>query len=97
VYKSPATCMLLSLLMLLLASCGGRVENRLNCRRVCNMYEDCVDSDYDTSDCISRCSSDAADDDDYARQVDICESCIDGRSCGEAFVACTTDCAPIVP
>lgn len=77
--------------------CGGPVEERLNCRAVCNGYEDCVDSDYDTRDCIDRCSSDSADDDEYSRQVDMCETCINDRSCGESVFACATECAGIVP
>lgn len=75
----------------------ARVEDRLNCRAVCNAYADCIDSDYDTRDCISRCSSDAADDDEFSRQVDVCETCIDDRSCGESVFACTTECARVVP
>jgi hypothetical protein len=79
-----------------ITACGGRVEDRLNCRRVCNTYQDCVDSDYDVRDCINRCSSDAADDDEYSRQVDHCETCLDGRSCAEALT-CASDCAGIIP
>lgn len=77
--------------------CGGRVEERLNCRNVCNSYEDCVDSDYDSRDCIQRCSSDSVDNDDYSRQVDMCDACINDRSCGESVFACTAECASIVP
>jgi hypothetical protein len=94
-YQSMMASLLLS--MFLVAGCSGPVSERLNCRRVCNAYEDCVDSSYDTRDCISRCSSDSADDDEYARQVDQCETCIDNRSCAEIGVACASDCAGIVP
>lgn len=84
------------LLTSLLLSCSA-VEDAVNCRQVCDRYQECFDSDYDVSECVDTCTDEADEDDDYSRRVDVCESCIDGLSCGEATFDCATECVGIVP
>ena len=90
------TTILAALLPTLLLSCSA-VEDALNCRQVCEKYQECFDSDYDVGECVDACTDEAAEDDDYSRRVDVCESCIDGLSCGEATFDCATNCVGIVP
>lgn len=80
-----------------LVGCGGRLEDRLNCRQACDRYADCLDSDYDVGACIDRCTDRAEESEEYSRRVDVCESCLEDRSCSEATVACAVDCADVVP
>lgn len=72
--------------------CGGEVEERFDCRRVCQAYADCVDSDYDVSSCVDSCDSQ-----DLGDEAESCDNCIDERSCSESVFACGGECAAIVP
>jgi hypothetical protein len=78
-----------------LAACDS-VDVLLDCQSICDKYQDCFDPDYDVGACRARCQENA-DDDDFADQIDRCESCIDDRTCeAEAFV-CGADCDSVVP
>jgi hypothetical protein len=81
-----------SLMSLVLAGC----VNRAQCGQICERYRDCFDSDYDVGDCVDDCVDESRDDDEYKEQVDVCETCIQDRSCSESF-GCTAQCAGIVP
>jgi hypothetical protein len=78
-----------------MAACGA-ADTAIDCTQICTRYEECVDSEADTSMCIDQCQEKAADDDDFEDQVESCESCIEEKSCTEAAV-CVADCAGVVP
>jgi hypothetical protein len=85
----------LSLLVAALAGIAGCGADYGNCRDVCNKRHDCVDSAVDVNKCSSSCSDKAASDANYARQVDVCQACLSGRACAEAFAPCLGDCAGV--
>jgi hypothetical protein len=73
------------------------VTNRITCGDVCERYRDCFDEDYDVDGCTDRCENAATANEDRARRLEICDACIDDRSCTEATFNCSADCAGIVP
>jgi hypothetical protein len=80
--------------------CGDTVDevtNSITCGEVCEQYADCFDADYDVDGCIDRCENDATANEDQERRLEICDACIDDRSCAEATFNCTDDCVGIVP
>ena len=79
-------------LSLALAGC----VNKAQCGQICERYRDCFDSEYDVSDCVDDCVDESRDDSEYREQVDVCETCIEDRSCTESF-GCTAECANVVP
>lgn len=79
----------------LLGSCG--VDNAFDCQSVCDRYQTCFDSDYDVGACAARCRDASDDDNDYEREADVCNACIDERSCGSATFNCAGSCGSIVP
>lgn len=68
------------------------IDEATDCRRVCDRYAECFDSDYDVSACVDRCT----DGNDDGNVADECEACVDGLSCTESFT-CTAECANVVP
>jgi hypothetical protein len=68
-----------------------------DCHQVCTKYKTCFNSSYDVSACTSRCREAAAKENSYKDKADICETCIDDRSCASATFSCATECASIVP
>ncbi len=72
------------------------LEAAYDCNQICNRYQECLDDDYDTSACASRCR-DNAEDDNFADQAEDCQACIDDRSCVDATFGCAAECAAIVP
>ena len=83
-----------SVLSLVFASVG--CVHKASCKDVCERYRDCFDSDYDVDSCVDNCVEESRDDDEYAEQVDVCQTCIEDRSCTESF-GCAVDCGGIVP
>ncbi len=69
-------------------------EQTIDCGKICNRYEECIEDDYDVSACTDRCDEMLDSDSDRA---DECEACIDDRSCTGAVFNCATECAGIVP
>ncbi|MEO5769129.1 MAG: hypothetical protein ABIS92_12330 [Polyangia bacterium] len=67
-----------------------------DCHSVCSRYKDCIDKNYDVSQCTDRCRDKAADDKSYRDKADQCESCIDDKSCASATFTCPV-CGGIVP
>ena len=72
------------------------VDSHFDCNKVCTKYHDCFDGDYDIAKCTDRCQSNATNNDNYYVDVNNCESCIDGKSCGGSF-ACVGECSTVVP
>ena len=78
-------------------SADDEIEEELDCGSICERYADCIDTDYDVSECQDRCEDNADADPDFADDVDACENCLDDRSCTNATFACATECVAIVP
>ena len=74
----------------------GEADELVDCAKICNRYEECVDDEYPVDECIDECEANADEDDAFADKADACESCIDDRSCGESF-PCIDECIGIVP
>ena len=92
--KHPYASLILAgalLAPLLMSTSCTQAQERIDCQKVCDRYQECFDSDYDVAACVDRC-----DDTDDVNDAAECESCIDGLSCTESF-ACTTECAGLVP
>jgi hypothetical protein len=80
--------------------CSDEIENTITCNDVCSRYEDCFgasDDNFDVDDCTDRCENEASADEDRERQLERCETCIDGGSCVQNVAECAGDCAGIVP
>lgn len=73
------------------------VTNTISCGEVCTRYSDCFDADYDIEGCIDRCEDDADASENKERRLEMCDACIDDRSCTEATFDCTSECVGIVP
>ena len=80
---------------MLASSCG--VDNAIDRQSICDRYKSCFDSSYDVEACSSRCRNDSAKDTDYKRKADMCNACIDERSCSSATFNCASSCGSIVP
>jgi hypothetical protein len=71
--------------------------NAIDCNGICDRYQSCFDSSYDTTSCESRCRSNSNSDSDYMAKSQACSDCITDKSCASATFTCTSDCAGIVP
>lgn len=88
---------LLVLTTLALSPACGAIDNAFDCDAICNRYKSCFDSSYDVAACAQRCRSDSRSDADYKRRADVCNACIDDRSCSESTFNCGSSCGGIVP
>ncbi len=85
----------------LLTACDGgavdRVDNRWDCRQICQDVAGCYNDDYDVDGCAEQCRDNANDDNDFEEKVDDCENCLDGEdSCLEDTTDCLDECAGVV-
>jgi hypothetical protein len=71
-------------------------QESVECTGICDKYQECFDSDYDTDKCEDNCKR-RADDPDHLDQEERCSTCIDEKSCGDATFSCADDCIGIVP
>lgn len=76
-------------------SCG-EADKLFDCQSVCDKYKTCFDKDYNVGMCRSQCKAKADADKEYQKKADVCEACIDDRSCASATFSCATQCAGIV-
>jgi len=72
------------------------VEHAYDCNQICNRYEECFDSEYDTGACASKCR-DNAEDTNFGNHAESCQACIDDKSCVGATFSCADECSGIVP
>lgn len=75
----------------------GEADKLFDCNAVCNKYKTCFNDKYDVGACRNRCKDKADADKSFQQKADVCESCIDGKSCAGSAFSCTTECAGIVP
>ena len=77
---------------------GGcdEVQNSYNCSDLCNRYQDCFDSAYDTSACTTRCENLAGVGQNFHDRANACQNCLNDNSCAGATYS-RPDCAGIVP
>lgn len=73
------------------------LTNHIDCHQVCQRYADCFKSDYDVDGCTDKCENSADDDAQRERKLQMCDSCIDDRSCTDATFNCADECLGIVP
>lgn len=73
------------------------VTNTYNCANVCQHYEDCVDSDFDVSECTDKCEDKADASENQEERLEDCDSCIDDKSCKDIAVSCAAECVDILP
>ena len=78
------------------AACGN-IDNAIDCDAVCDRYQSCFDSNYNTNACYDRCRSKSSSDSDHQHRVDQCHDCISGRDCTAAAFNCASECAGVVP
>ena len=78
------------------AGCSS-VANHVKCADICDKYQSCFDTKYDTSACHDRCTDSANKDSAFQNKVDVCSACIGDKSCVGATFSCATDCGGIVP
>ncbi len=81
------------------AGCSAttEIDEEVDCRDVCNRYQSCYDSSYDTAACRDRCGAlvDAVGGD--PRAANECDTCMDDRSCFSAVFNCAQPCEGILP
>jgi len=91
------TLLALSLAVGVLVGGCGAINNAVDCQAICNRYQSCFNSSYDTGACASRCRTDSANDPDYQHKATVCSACIDQQSCTSATFSCSGSCGTIVP
>ena len=95
-------CACLAASLLGIASCSEdndpieQADEASDCNDICEKYQECFDTDYNTDSCQDRCEA-RADDPDHRDQEERCSDCIDDLSCGDATFSCADDCLGIVP
>jgi hypothetical protein len=72
------------------------VQNAFNCSDLCNRYQSCFDTSYDTRACTDRCEDLADDSQNFDERANRCQNCLNQNACVEAAFNCP-DCAGIVP
>lgn len=73
------------------------IDNSIDCNHICDRYQSCFDTNYNTSGCYSRCQSRGTSNDEDRRLIDTCAACINGLSCTGAVFSCGAQCSSIVP
>lgn len=83
----------------LFGSCAvvQKIDTVIDCQGICDRYRSCFDDQYDVSACASRCRKTASEDPDFRRKADVCNACINQRSCVAATFACGAECLSVVP
>jgi hypothetical protein len=74
---------------------GCVLDTLVDCRNLCERYEECFDPGSDVDACTTRCESrvDSGDED----RADTCDACLDDNAtCGAATAACGGDCGPLL-
>lgn len=82
-------------LMFALAGCGT-IDNAFDCDAICTRYHDCFDTAYDVGACATRCRKSSTDP-DFRSKANICDACIDAKSCAAGTFTCGANCSSIVP
>lgn len=78
-------------------SAADEISNTVDCHQVCQRYKDCFNADYDVEGCTDKCEDSADDSAARERKLEMCDSCIDDRSCNDAAFNCADECLGIVP
>ena len=72
------------------------VQNAWNCSDLCNRYQSCFDTSYDTGACRNRCEDLANNSQNFDERANSCQNCMNDNSCAAATFSCPV-CAGIVP
>ena len=73
------------------------VQNAFNCGDLCNRYQSCFDSSYDTRACTDRCEDLADESQNFDERANRCQNCLNDNSCAAAATFNCPDCAGLVP
>lgn len=85
------------LVALTLPTLGGgcALETLVDCRNLCERYQECVDPGADVSACTTRCESRV--ESGETDRADRCDACLDeNTTCATATVACAAECGPLL-
>ena len=94
--KTITTLSFLVLLASMLSFQGCSAAARvMNCSSICESYQQCIDSDLETTVCIRTCEARGAEDEAFAKKAESCRKCLEGRSCIGAG-ACVLECASVI-
>jgi len=88
---------LLSPLALVACGVAETIDQDVDCRNVCDRYQSCYDSSYDTAACRDRCHNVVDGDGGRSYAANECDTCMDDRSCAAAVFGCAAPCAGILP
>jgi len=81
-----------------IVGCADEIDRHIDCNQICSKYKECFGGDsYDADACADRCEDNAAADANYDQKTDLCENCLDDRTCTSSAFACTGECAGVVP
>jgi len=72
------------------------VQNAFNCGDLCNRYQSCFDTSYDTGACRNRCEDLANNSQNFDERANRCQNCLNQNACVQAAFNCP-DCVGIVP
>jgi hypothetical protein len=73
-----------------------KADQAYDCQGICQKYADCIDSNYDVSECADSCRTKAEDDQAFADRADDCQACVDDKACSETW-PCVDECVGLVP
>lgn len=79
-----------------MVGCTSSSTSLDDCYDICDRYQTCFDSKYDTGDCYTRCRT-ARNDRYFAEDTADCRGCFLSRTCTSANYNCSPLCDWIVP
>ena len=74
----------------------GPIDNAADCDNACSTYANCYDSDFDVESCRDRCIDKSSGDEDFTKQVNSCDACIQTNDCVENVFECNTECDDVI-
>lgn len=86
--------LLLAFGVLALTGCMNEVGEWIDCARVCDHYDTCMNGDFDAPQCADACENTTDRREGYEEQVDTCDACLDEAECSPT---CNDVCAGIIP
>jgi hypothetical protein len=66
----------------------GAVDREADCNRICNKKKDCADANYNVSNCVDYCRSQAKANAEYGQKVNDCSACVETRACNDVVTQC---------
>jgi hypothetical protein len=77
-------------------ACGN--PHAYECNEACNLYKDCIDSEYDTATCETRCEAMSGSSSTFGDKATACHDCLGSGVCVDAGAfTCAQTCDTVVP